>query len=244
MHKLLICDDEPLERIALRKMIERKFSNITILDDAMTGLEAISRVSVHMPDILLIDIKMPEKNGLEAQKQIIDIHPGIKTVIITAYNDFAYAQEAIKYNIFDFLLKPVPPSVLYECLQKIMDSAPAQTGKFRLKNNELPGGNIANAISYIEENFLKGITLADAASEVGLSEKYFSRIFKARTGRTFTDYVNMLRINRAKSFLMHTKSTVYNIARDLNFSDAAYFSKVFYRYEKMTPMQFRRKNTI
>jgi two component transcriptional regulator, AraC family len=69
MYKLLICDDEPLERIALRKMIEKRYSNITVLDDAKTGGEAVKAAQRFLPDILLIDIKMPELNGLEAQEK-------------------------------------------------------------------------------------------------------------------------------------------------------------------------------
>jgi len=240
MYKLLICDDEPLERIALRKMIEKRYSNITVLDDAKTGGEAVKAAQRFLPDILLIDIKMPELNGLEAQKKIIEFHPTIKTAIITAYSDFSYAQEAIKYNIVDFLLKPVPPVDLYACIDKILEEIQEEAAKSEKKELEALTA-VQQAIVYIDAHYTEGLRIGDVAERINLSEKYFSRYFKQQTGVSFTDYINLRLIKKAKGLLTHTKSPIYNIAMELNFSDAAYFTKVFRKYEKVTPSQYRQK---
>jgi Response regulator containing CheY-like receiver domain and AraC-type DNA-binding domain len=247
MYKLLICDDEPIERIALRKIIERKYSNIAIVDDAVTGLDAIAKVKLYMPDILLMDIKMPEMNGINAQQQIIQIHPEIKTVIITAYCDFLFAQEAIRYNVVEFLLKPLPPKNLYECLQRILDSKAVQSSEPHNHTSVIDtdaNNSIKHALAYIDENYLLDLHLADVAANVHLSDKYFSRLFREQTGLTFTDYINKRRIDRAKSYLLHTTASIYQIAMNLNYSDSSYFTKVFYRYEQVTPMQFRKKKGL
>lgn len=240
MYKLLICDDEALERIALRKMIEKRYADITVLDDAKTGGEAINSVRRFLPDILLIDIKMPELNGLEAQKKIIEFHPAIKTVIITAYSDFTYAHKAIKYNILDFLLKPVPPLELYTCIDKILEQLHEETAKSKKKEQEALTA-VQQAIAYIDAHYSEGLRISDVAERVNLSEKYFSRYFKQQTGLSFTDYLNLRLLKKAKNILIHTKSPIYNIAMELNFSDAAYFTKVFRKYEKLTPSQYRQK---
>jgi Response regulator containing CheY-like receiver domain and AraC-type DNA-binding domain len=240
MYKLLICDDEALERTALRKMIEKRYPDITLIDDAKTGGEAITAVHRFLPDIMLVDIKMPELNGLEAQKKIIEFHPAIKTVIITAYSDFSYAQEAIKYNIFDFLLKPVPPVDLYACIDKILGQLQKETDKLEKKEQEVLTA-VQRAIAYIDAHCTKGLRIGDVAERVNLSEKYFSRYFKQQTGLSFTDYLNLRLIKKSKDLLIHTKYPIYNIAIELNFSDAAYFTKVFRRYEKVTPSQYRQK---
>jgi len=240
MYTLLICDDEALERTALRKMIEKRYPDITLIDDAKTGGEAVTAVHRFLPDIMLIDIKMPELNGLEAQKKIIEFHPAIKTVIITAYSDFSYAQEAIKYNIFDFLLKPVPPVDLYACIDKILGQLQKETAKSERKEQEVLTA-VQRAIAYIDAHYTKGLRIGDVAERVNLSEKYFSRYFKQQTGLSFTDYLNLRLIKKSKDLLIHTKYPIYNIAIELNFSDAAYFTKVFRRYEKVTPSQYRQK---
>lgn len=240
MYKLLICDDEALERMALRKMIEKRYTNITILDDAKTGDEAVKFVQHYLPDILLIDIKMPELNGIDAQKKIIEFHSAIKTVIITAYSDFFYAHEAIKHNIVDFLLKPVPPVDLYACLDKILDQLQGENANSEKEEQEALTA-VQQAIAYIDAHYTEGLRIGDVADRVNLSEKYFSRYFKQQTGMTFTDHLNLKLIKKAKGLLLHTTTPVYKIAMDLSFSDSAYFTRVFRKYEKTTPLQFRKK---
>jgi YesN/AraC family two-component response regulator len=242
MYKLMICDDESLERAALRKMIERGFPGITLLEDAVTGQEAIIKALAYAPHILLIDVGLPEKSGLEAQKEIIEVLPDIKTVIISAHDDFYYAREAMRCRVFDYLLKPVSPETLYSSIERILlalGSGPASPSA----DGTLPEGAIRDAVSYIEAHFLEDLRLGDAAAVAKLSVKYFSRYFKEQTGCTFTDYVNLLKVARGKDLLTNTRAAIYSIARDLNFSDAAYFSKVFLKYEKISPMRYRKKHS-
>jgi YesN/AraC family two-component response regulator len=240
MYKLLICDDEALERIVLRKMVEKRYANITLLNDAKNGDEAVKFVQRYLPEILLIDIKMPELNGIDAQKKINGFHPAIKTVIITAYGDFSYAQEAIKHNIIDFLLKPVPPAALYACLDKILEQLQGNDAKSEKKKQEDLTA-VQQAVAYIDAHYTEGLRIGDVAGRVHLSEKYFSRCFKQQTGMSFTDYLNLRLIKKAKGLLLHTMVPIYTIAMDLKFSDSAYFVKVFRKYEQITPLKFRQK---
>ncbi|WP_091750969.1 response regulator transcription factor [Propionispora vibrioides] len=240
MYSLLICEDETLERVTLRKMIEQRYPHIMLLEDARTGKEAVQKAQQFKPDILLMDIKMPEMNGLDAQKQIIAFHPQIKTIIITAHDDFSYAHEAIKYRIFDFLLKPFSSAILYDCIDKILSTPtsrpPVQPAVTEEKTT------IQEALDYINSHYLDNLQLTDVASRVHLSEKYFSRYFKEQIGQSFTEYVNQQKVYRAKSLLLHTSVPIYKIAMDLNFSDSAYFTKVFRKYEQLSPLQFRQKH--
>lgn len=238
MYKLLIAEDEELERIALKKIIESNFSNINVINSAKNGEEAVNLARTYMPDILLIDIRMPVKNGIEAHKQIIKFHPNIKTIIITAHSEFVYAQEAIKYNVYDFLLKPVSPTVICNCIQSIISSSDKITSTVAI---ETPFSQevINQCLNIIELNYLNDLTLADIAKQVHLSEKYFSRYFRCKTGHTFTQYVQMLKINRAKTLLLDPTIPIFRIAMDLKFSDSAYFTKVFFKHEGITPSQYR-----
>lgn len=238
MHSLLICEDETLERLTLRKMIEQRYPNIMLLEDARTGKEAVQKAQQFKPDLLLMDIKMPGMNGLDAQKQIISFHPQIKTIIITAYDDFSYAHEAIKYRILDFLLKPFSSAILYDCIDKILNTAaplPAVTEE---------KAAIQEALDYINSHYQDNIQLTDVARRVHFSQKYFSRYFKEQTGQSFTEYVSRQKVYRAKSLLLHTSVPIYKIAMDLNFSDSAYFTKVFRKYEQLSPLEFRQKHQL
>ncbi|HWQ77839.1 MAG TPA: helix-turn-helix domain-containing protein [Anaerovoracaceae bacterium] len=240
MYKLLIAEDEELERIALQKIVQSNFPNINIAVSAKNGEEAVSFARIHMPDILLIDIRMPEKSGLEAHKQIIKFHPNVKTIIITAHSEFVYAQEAIKYNVYDFLLKPVSPDILCGCILPIISSnqmlAPRNKAETPFSQEV-----INQCLNIIEANYMNNLTLSGIAKQVHFSEKYFSRYFKSKIGYTFTQYIQTLKMNRAKDLLLNTNIPIFRIAMDLKFSDAAYFTKVFYKHEGLTPSQYRQQ---
>jgi YesN/AraC family two-component response regulator len=176
-------------------------------------------------------------NGLDTQRKILEFQPKIKTVIITAYSDFNFAQEAIKLQVADFLLKPVPPDDLYECLDRVLRQLSSSSDN--VNRSESPDSAIKKALDYMHGHYLEGLRIADVAEKVNLSEKYFSRYFRQRTGRSFTDQLNVLLVNKAKQLLLNSSDPVYKIAMDLGFSDVAYFIKVFRKYEEMTPAKFR-----
>lgn len=109
MYKLLIVDDEAFERKVIRFMLKKSFTNIEIVDDATNGEDAILLAKKHKPNIIIMDIKMPEKNGLEAQQAIMQFNPNVKTIILTAFDNFNFAQNAIKLGVVDYILKPIKP---------------------------------------------------------------------------------------------------------------------------------------
>src|SRR5690348_13074547 len=97
MYTLMIIEDEPMEREALHRIISKEFKDqIRILDDAKNGIEAIKKAQQNKPDIILMDIRLPGKNGLEVQEEVISLLPNVQTIIQTAYSDFNYAQKALK----------------------------------------------------------------------------------------------------------------------------------------------------
>lgn len=244
MFKLLIVEDEPLERMALRKIVNREFYNIDIVEDARNGSEAIEKAKFYRPDIILMDIRMPETSGVDAQKKIIQFHPTVKSIILTAYSDFNYAKEAIKYGVADYLLKPAKPEDIKKAINKVIDSIqmnPSLNSHIYLENTEKYDQPILqNAISFIEKNFTKDLRLKEIADLIHLNPQYFSRLFKKETGLTFKEYVTKLRIGKAKRLLLNTDMPIYRIASEIGFSDAAYFSKVFLKYEHQSPFSYKK----
>jgi len=108
-------------------------------------------------------------------------------------------------------------------------------------NNKLPPkpAKIAQAELFIKENLENKITLTDAAEHVGLSLSYFKKLFKASTGETPGDYINYLKIQRAKKLL--ESNSVTETAFALDFSSSSYFSSVFHHYAGMSPTQYQKK---
>jgi|SRR5690554_220973 len=126
--KAVIIDDERLAREELRHLLDKHKDTITIVEEASNGIEGIKAIKKHTPDIVFLDIQMPEMDGFEMLKQLEDIP---KVIFITAYDE--YAVDAFKVNALDYLLKPVDPARLAETLEKITKDSEDEF--FSLVNN-------------------------------------------------------------------------------------------------------------
>ena len=104
METILIVDDDKSIRYSLKRMLEEKYSILT----AQNGEEALTRVKESSPDLILMDIKMPGRSGIEVLKEIKLIDPKSLVIIMTAYGTTETAIEAMKYGAFDYILKPFP----------------------------------------------------------------------------------------------------------------------------------------
>jgi len=102
MQTILVVDDDKSIRYSLKRMMEKDFSILT----AQNGEEALSRFSEHSPDLVIMDIKMPGRNGIEVLKEIKSIDPKSLVIIMTAYGTTETAIEAMKHGAFDYILKP------------------------------------------------------------------------------------------------------------------------------------------
>lgn len=107
------------------------------------------------------------------------------------------------------------------------------------KQRELEADSvIAQAIHYMRENLDKNVTVTDLAKHVYLSGSYFANLFKKVTGTTLINYMNGLRIEKAKEMLLDDKQ-VQEVAIHLGYEDRSYFTDVFKRHVGMTPTEFK-----
>lgn len=116
--RLLIVDDEYLERQAITLILAQTNTPFKVVGEARNGNEAV-RLAVELePDIVLLDIKMPGMDGLTAAKEIKKALPASAFVFLTAYDEFDYAQEALRVGAVDYLLKPLRSKDLLKVLEK------------------------------------------------------------------------------------------------------------------------------
>lgn len=106
MYNLLIADDEELERRTIKCIILKRFEGIFNIYEAKNGREAIEIADRIKPDIIIMDIKMPGINGIEAIKEIRNFYKEGYIIVLTAYDYFDYAKEAIEYDVKEYILKP------------------------------------------------------------------------------------------------------------------------------------------
>ncbi|MBC2456949.1 response regulator transcription factor [Clostridium beijerinckii] len=121
MWKLFVADDEPKIRKGIEKILDWSEFNIEIVGEAEDGEIALELIKKKKPDIILLDINMPFLNGLALLQKLRDIDNKSIIIIISGYDDFSYAQKALKFNVFDYILKPVNKKDLEETIVKAIN---------------------------------------------------------------------------------------------------------------------------
>ncbi len=119
MYTFLLVDDEQLVRRGFKDKIDWKSHGFELLKPCENGAEAISVIQSVHPDVVMTDICMPRMDGLAVAAHTAAHFPDIVTVILSGFDDFQYAQKAIRTKAFDYVLKPVTPQELKSLLAKI-----------------------------------------------------------------------------------------------------------------------------
>lgn len=120
MYRVLIVDDEPIAVQSVEYMIKNHFDTLEVVGSARSGKGAVEKSEMLHPDIILMDINMPGINGLDAMRQIRRENPSVRFLIISAFDYFNYAVEAVTLNVDEYLLKPLKEEKLVEALKKVV----------------------------------------------------------------------------------------------------------------------------
>jgi len=249
--KLLIADDEETIREGLYSLIDSFHLELQLLEPTDCGRMAETIIRREQPEILLLDINMPGKNGLELAETALKLNPEAKVVLVTGYDEFSYAQKALRLGVSDYLLKPVNRALLYQTLIRIMEQYRNRCSELeRLqRSNDVDeraleeSDPVSEAINILQCRYSDpSLSLSMIADEIHVSDSQLSRGIKKRTGKTFTDYLMQIRIEQA-AFLLREKRNImlYNIAASVGFSSQHYFCKMFRQYMDCSPGEYREK---
>jgi two-component system response regulator YesN len=249
---MIVADDERWIRERIINSINWEEIGVRIAGEAQDGEEALELCKSEKPDIVLTDIRMPVINGLEFVMAIKECGVNAKTIIISGYNDFSYAQKAIKLGVFDYILKPVENSEMVEVVKRCIRQIEFESGGRESAGRSMPrleaktpdkGGRIQKMLEmakqFIGENYAKPITQRDVAESIMLNTSYFSKIFNEETGESFPHYLARYRIGKAIELMRNPTLKVYEIASHVGYDNVQYFIKTFRRYTGMSPNQYR-----
>lgn len=350
MFRVFIVDDEKMIRDGLVKTIPWGEWGIEVAGTADNGKTALKMIRNTRPHIILTDIRMPKMDGLELTKRVREELPAARVVVLSGYDDFSYAQQAIRYGVFDYILKPVWAEELYKVmrklvktldeefqekleiikLQKEMNSEIEQYVNFirlgeeygafaaldkiviKIKSKGISQGRlkkvylellewtlealrkdgfpvneelhseyrdlylglqplvtlaeldkwlqeftaemlrlvaenrdgsiyhpaIKKALEYINTHYHEELTVGKVSEQVYLSPSYFSHIFKKLRGESFSDYLNKVRVQKAKELLANNLYKVYEVSAMVGYSDYKYFSSVFKKITGLSPTEY------
>ena len=236
--KLLIADDEDIIRNGVSKYIQLHTNRFDRIYEAADGKTAIELMLKYEPDLMLLDVQMPINNGIDVMReaQKAGLHP--LTVILSGYEEFQYAQQALRFGAKEYLLKPVRASDILRLLNELADT---YIGKEESETVDQAQVNhfVSEAQKYIEEHYSEPLTLVDVAEQVGISGGYLSMMFPQTLHMGFVDYLNQVRIEHACTYLEQNFFKNYEIAYRVGFRDEKYFSRVFKKVKGQTPREYR-----
>lgn len=252
MPSLLVVDDTPIIRSTIVNVVARSEMGFSPVVEAVNGADAIEKARAVPPDVVLMDIRMPGVDGLEAAGVIRREHPAARIVFLSAYDDFSYVQRALKLGAVDYLLKPIRPNSLRDLLDELArpKAEEATAPSFPTAGIEAPGSGgggrndpIGRALAYIAQNFRSSsISLAEVADAAYLSPSHLAHRFRQKVGVGYQQYVTNLRIDAAKTMLSTTDLPVAVIAEDIGYPNLTNFYRLFQRETGLTPAAYRRAN--
>lgn len=244
LHILLVDDEHFLRQNMLRRITELE-TDFVVEAQASDGQEALNILKEKDIQLVFTDIRMPVMDGLELSKKIHTLYPDILTIILTGYADFSYAQEALRYGVFDYLLKPVDSeqleSVLNHALLKLKNDYEISDDDAENQSSLSPEESVEKAISYMQQHYMEDIDIATLAEKLGFHSAYLTKLFNRYAGESPLKYLTNIRIHEAKRLLKDTSLSIGAVGEKVGYPDQFHFSKTFRKVTGVNPSSFRKQ---
>lgn len=248
MRAMIIDDEEAHVRGMIRHVDWEKygFGQPMGFTDTAQALQTLKKSPF---DLVITDIKMPGMDGLELIRCIHDHGMSPAIIIVSGYDEFPYAQEAIRLGVCGYLLKPLRVEEMEACLESIQDRRLAESVKSRRPGGEdqresdrkICHPSVKRIIRYVSENYEKDLTIRGLAELSDMNANYLSALFKKETDMNLNAFINETRLCAAHKLLEETDCRISEAAYRSGFSDPGYFSRQFRQFYGYTPSEVRKK---
>ncbi len=238
---LLIADDENAVRMGICKYLQLHTDRFDKIYTAENGQQAIDLIVLHRPDIMLLDVRMPLKNGVEVMKEASEMGIMPVTIVLSGYDEFIYAQQALRYGAKEYLLKPTRSSDILALIHEIADEIYGKENPDEIIEKEDIPMAILRAEQFIKEHYHEDISALQAAEYAGITAGYLSTLFSQYRGYGFSDLINSIRIERSCIYLEQGYLKNYEIAYKVGYRDEKYFSKCFKKIKGVSPAEYKKK---
>ncbi len=254
-YSILIVDDESLTRKALLDGVNWQMLGIGDIYEAGSAGSAKEIFQTRKVDLALIDVEMPQESGLELLQWIREEQKAeIPCAFLTCHASFIYAQKAIKYNAFDYLLKPMDYAQVEDLIFRMIGKSRKESEsreiteygeqwlrerKEESQKHEKCACNteeiIDESLVYIRSHLSEKLSLTDLAFRAGLNPNYFNKVFKARVGDTVNKYIINEKMKLAAKLLEEGDLKAYAIAESLGYDNYANFVNMFKKIYGVAP---------
>ncbi|MEG2380142.1 MAG: response regulator [Oscillospiraceae bacterium] len=244
MYKVVLIEDEQWTLRGIKKTFEWEKYEFEVVGEAMDGNEGYSLILKHNPDVVFTDIRMPGLLGTELIKKARKNNINSKFIIITAYADFTYAQNAISNGVFEYLLKPINSEIAAALLGRLKKKIDQEKGINDDAEVEIiKNANFKKMIDYINENYEQKLYLNELAKQFDCNSNYCCGLFKKIFNLSFSEYVLKTRMKEAARLLTKTDTSITDIALKIGYDDYYYFNRMFKKFYNIPPRQYRIKNS-
>ena len=178
MYKIMLADDEGIVIDSLKFIIEKEFGDTCVIEYAKTGRSVIELAESFRPDIAIMDIQMPGINGIDAMKEIRQTNSNTIFIVMSAYDKFDYAKEAIKLGVMEYITKPMEKTKIIAALKNAMEMIDRE--KEKRSKELLVKEKLETVVPIIESGLIYNILLQEHFSEdienyktiLGITQKY------------------------------------------------------------------------
>ena len=266
MYKVMIIDDEPIIVKGLCNSVSWEKYGCEVIATAGNGIEGRRLIMEKRPDMIFLDICMPEMDGLTMVAALKSEYRDLQITVLTGFRDFEYAKTALNLGVSRFLLKPsnmdeIEEAIRYMIKQTDLRKPGEEGGRETLsleaaqnaenaereepfKDHEDPAGNfiVRNAIAYMEEHYREKLLLSEVAEKVYVSQWHLSKLLNKENGQNFSELLNGIRIKKAEELLKDPSLRIGDIAEEVGFLEVTHFSRVFKKITGMSPNEYRNSN--
>lgn len=247
MYKALLVDPDHRSRKKMENLFDWHRTGFSLEGYAGTPADAMSLFAKHRFSLLLISIRDENAGGMQLCDQIRK-KSRIPIILFGGRTNFQLARKAMHYKVNDYLPDPVSPEELLKSLQTVkreLDSAFSTDWKTlsfpTLENRSYSPVNIIDKVKeYVKESLHQNITLKEISSLLHFNCSYLGQKFKIHENMTFNEYLLRQRMEKAKFLLEHTDMKVYEIAREVGYTDLDWFYKKFKAYTGVSANQYRK----
>lgn len=245
---VIVAEDEPLLLKTLVHQIERtdpSFHVVFAAGDGESALRFMERERI--PDVVITDIHMPVLDGIGLITAVERAYPAVKKVVISGYSEFEYAQQALKMNVLDYMLKPVKKQDLEDLLSRLKIRISVERSAIKspapLSNRQYTAEEIVKSVEeFIKTNYARELSLEDIARQFNVNAPHLSKIFLKYAGESPSRYIMSLRMNEAKHLLSQKQElSVKEIGEVVGYPDPYYFSRIFKHFTGMTPTDYKNR---
>lgn len=241
MYSAVIVEDEPWALASLQAVFPWEHYNFKPPQGFCNAHDALKFISQNKTDVLFTDIKMPKMSGLELIQKIREYDSQIKIIVISGHDNFSFAQKAISYNVFRYLLKPVNRQDAENLMMKLKTELDSKNNALDIEKKimDIPNPTFRELLTFINEHYTEKLQLTALAERFHINKSYLSQLFNQYIGYGFSEYITELKMQKAAKMLKRNISGT-EIANFLNY-DYVYFNKLFKKRFGMTITQYRQK---